>query len=369
MNTELQFTRYLYGKDEVEISLMTNLLNRNEDAIFWAYELFHSGFVKDLITLLWKIYYDFYAIINPAFETYLATKLKDNELIDNKMVYTLIKNFMIRRHNMDVFILRKIVNEFEIDCDTDLIRLLDSKDYLTISSYILENIKEEHVIDVYNKVVSYFSKLGLKIDSKKSISKFEKQTRYVNNRILLLSRIIHYFSVLHKIKMGRNLYIHVEPKECVIYETINSNLIKNEIIPILQPYKILPIARICSIDNLKYLSLFKLKREKTDMTIAYRENWLYHASFSPLWKEKINEYNGKILIDKKTVIFNDDEDEENFREKYDYEPDEQKKDVQYKSIQEIKCERTWSSFYKEHRNETIVEIDEDIIKDIEKLTY
>ena len=50
MNTELQFTRYLYGKDEVEISLMTNLLNRTNDAIFWADELFHSGFVISQVT-------------------------------------------------------------------------------------------------------------------------------------------------------------------------------------------------------------------------------------------------------------------------------------------------------------------------------
>jgi len=362
MNTDLQFTRYLYGKDEVEIAFMTNLLNKKEEAIFWAYELFHSGFIKELTTLLWKIYYDFYAVINPAFETYLVTKLKDINLIDDKLVYTLIKNFMIRRHNIDVFILRNIVNEFDVECDTDLIRLLDSKDYLTISSYILENIKEDQVIETFNKVVLYFSKSGLKIDSKKAKCQFEKQKIYINNRILLLSRVIHYFSILHKIKMGRNLYIHTEPKECVIYETINSNL------TIPQPYKILPLARVCYIDHCNYLSLFKLKRDKTDMTIAYRENWLYHASFSPLWKERINHYNGEILSDK-TVIFNDDEDEEKFREKYDYEPDEQKKDVQDKSIQEIKSERTWISFYKEHRNETIVEIDEDIIKDIEKIIY
>ena len=355
MNTELQFTRYLYGKDEVEISLMTNLLNRTNDAIFWADELFHSGFVKELTILLWKIYYDFYAVINPNFETYLVTKLKNIDLIDDILVYTIIKNFTIRRHNIDVFILRNIVNEFDVECDknTDLICLLDSKDYLTISSFIL-SLEEEQVFEVYNKVVAYFSKLGLKIDSKKAIGQFQKQI--IANRILLLSRVIHYFSVLHKIKMGRNLYIHVEPKECVM--TIHSNLTK--------PYKILSLARICYIDSGNYLSLFNLKRDKTDMTTAYRENWLYHASFSPLWKARIN---GEILIDKKTVIFNDEEDEEKFREKYDYEPDEQKKDVQDKSIQEIKCERTWMSFYKEHRNETIVDIDEDIIKDIDKLTY
>ena len=33
------FTRYLYLKDEVEIALLASLLNKKDDALFWAFEL------------------------------------------------------------------------------------------------------------------------------------------------------------------------------------------------------------------------------------------------------------------------------------------------------------------------------------------
>ena len=69
------FTRYLYEKEEVELALTFALLNKKDDeALFWAYELYYSGFKSDLIQLLWNIYYNFYASMNPAFQIYLIKK-------------------------------------------------------------------------------------------------------------------------------------------------------------------------------------------------------------------------------------------------------------------------------------------------------
>ena len=49
MTNELQFTRYLYEKDEVKVALITSVLNKNcEEAQFWGYELYYSGFKKEL---------------------------------------------------------------------------------------------------------------------------------------------------------------------------------------------------------------------------------------------------------------------------------------------------------------------------------
>ena len=61
IETKFVFTRYLYEKDEVKMALLIAILNKTDDAIFWAYELYYSGFTDELIELLWKIYYDFYA--------------------------------------------------------------------------------------------------------------------------------------------------------------------------------------------------------------------------------------------------------------------------------------------------------------------
>jgi hypothetical protein len=105
----------------------------------------------------------------------------------------------------------------------------------------------------------------------------------------------------------------------------------------------------------------------------YREKWLYYASFSPLWSERIAKHKGVIDKKTKTVIFeeqeNSDDNEQAFYDEFGYEPDEQKIETQNKTIQEIKSERTWVSFYSEHNNNGIIEIDDDILNDIGKVIY
>jgi hypothetical protein len=49
------------------------------------------------------------------------------------------------------------------------------------------------------------------------------------------------------------------------------------------------------------------------------ENWLYYASYTPIWKQRILKYKGFIDHDTKTVTIENEE----FNEIYDYEPDEQ----------------------------------------------
>jgi hypothetical protein len=55
------FTRYLYIKHEVEISLILSVLGKRKDeALFWAYELYYSGFEYDAFELLSILYEDYF---------------------------------------------------------------------------------------------------------------------------------------------------------------------------------------------------------------------------------------------------------------------------------------------------------------------
>jgi len=63
--------------------------------------------------------------------------------------------------------------------------------------------------------------------------------------------------------------------------------------------------------------------DSKELLIKHRDNWLYYASFTPLWEERINRYNGIIDYDKKEVKFEDEDDFENFYELYEYDIDEQ----------------------------------------------
>ena len=71
--------------------------------------------------------------------------------------------------------------------------------------------------------------------------------------------------------------------------------------------------------------------EQQDLYREHVYNWLYYASFSPIWEQRIEEYNGVIDDEKKTVSFSDENMEE-FYELYGYDVDEQLKEVQDKMM-------------------------------------
>ena len=383
MNNEFQFTRYLYEKEEVKLSLILCILNKKEEAVFWAYELYYSGFKSDLINLFWTMYYDFYYTSNPSFEKYLLKKLNTNlnfEANCENGLAMIVNNFMIRPHSMDIFMLKQIVNmcEFETN-DAILEAVLQSEDYMILASLVLSEIKDECLVDTLSQVIHYFTKKGLILDSKKIVAEYKKiikndyHSNNNNKRIILLSRIIHYFTSTKNLKMGKNIYVHIEPEDVIIYENIYADLRRDDLRPILPAYKILPLATIYYIDQYNYLSLFHLKREKNNIITAYRDNWLYYASFSLLWRERIIRHKGIIDEKTQTVTFEEeeksDDNEQAFYNEFGYEPDEQKIETQNKTIQEIKSERTWSSYYSEHKNSGVIELDDDILNDMVKVVY
>ena len=374
MNKEIQFTRYLYEKDEVKLALVLCILNKKEDeAIFWAYELYYSGFQSELVAVFWSLYYDFYYTLNPSFEKYLQTRLKKNLVLDADSVNyisMIVNNFMIRPHSMDIFMLKQIVDICDFDKSDiqdyidspgnnlelmrrEMITALRTKDFMMLASLILIDIKDEHIDTIFEAATEYFvTEMGIK----KKVQDYDKQSS--NKRVLILCRIVHYFTAKSNKKLGKNLYVHIEPEEVVLYETISYGV----------PRKILPLAKIYAIDSYNYLSLFDLKRETQDIKTAYYYDWLYYASYSPLWKSRILKHKGVIDQKNHKVEFDDDDIDE-FYDNYGYEPDEQSKEVENKTIQDIRSERNWLSFYKEHNINGVVEIEDDILSSIDKITY
>jgi hypothetical protein len=376
MNKEIQFTRYLYEKDEVKLALTLSILNKKEEAIFWAYELYYSGFQSELVAVFWSLYYDFYYTLNPSFEKYLQTRLKKNLALDMDSVNyisMIVNNFMIRPHTMDVFMLKQIVDICDFDktdiqdyivssensievMRRELISALRTNDFMMLASLILIDIKDEHIDEAFEVATNYFvTENGFK----KKAHDYDKNA--TNKRVLILCRIVHYFTAVANKKLGKNLYVHVEPEEVVLYETIH---VSEDLVP----RKILPLAKIYSIDTDNYLSLFDLKRETQDIKTAYYYDWLYYASHSPLWRTRILKHNGVIDQKNHKVEF-DDDDIDGFYDDYGYEPDEQTLEVENKTIQDIRKERNWLSFYKEHNINGVVEIEDDILSSIDKITF
>jgi len=377
MNEHFQFTRYMYEKSEVEIALIIAILNKTDDALFWAYELYYSGCITELIELLWKIYYDFYATLNASFEKYLYNKLKSG-IIDAQVICSIINNFMIRPYTIDVFILRQLVKQLdsEVDEHDQINDLLLKEDFISLAYFILNASTTS--VDTITNAIEFFNHAGLSLNSAHEINSYNKITKvipFINPHTVLLSRVMHWFVLFKKLKLGKNLFVHTDPTEIVMYETIltdltpQGNTSKYPLLPILQARNILPQAAIYSIDQYNYLSLFKSKRETNNIVQAYNYNWEYYASFTPLWQRRIKKCNGVIDHNSKSITFEDEDDMEKFYTHYGLDTEEQPTRIQEKSIKPIIKEQTWTGFYNKHKKTGIVDIDTEYLNELECIEY
>jgi hypothetical protein len=388
--SNIVFTRYLYLKDEVKLALLVSLLKKSDDAIFWAYELYYSGFKMELVETIWNIYYKFYATLNPSFEAYLLNKFSKNKQInDDKLVSMIIQDLIIRPFNTDVFFLNTICKLFEVDCNykntnineekktpyimttSDLyeqfVIWIDARDYKSIAQFVLNdkklgiNINAKFTNEyIYGIVIDVFKfTFDLNLTKKRLIKEFQCGDK---TDIVLLAKIMTLFSIKEKLIKGKNFYITINPEDIIQYDTID---VTNDGV---RAYRILQSACICGIDDLKYLILFKLERYKikkrNDLIDIYNNKWLYHASFSPVWFDRIKQHRGYVDYIKQTVEFVDEDQRQEFYSKYGYEPDEQPMNVKEKSIMIIDNLTNWTTFYNTHNQNNLFQLNEDELEEL-----
>jgi len=384
---DLVFTQYLYIKEEVCIALLVSILNKSDDAIFWAYELYYSGFKHEFFNLIWKIYYDFFATLNPAFEVYLLKKHKEwlntngeNSDCRDKLVSSIIQTLLFRPFNTDMFLLRNICEKFDIDISytkeittlddlkDNMLQWVSNTDLRSIAQWILNvNNNKIKLVDIYDICLNIFNNL--------TKSKLMKEFDYalsdlnlnINANIILLSKIITLFSNEAKLKKGKNMYISVDPEDIIQYKSIVGN---NDVVA----YQILKKVCICGIDDFKHLSLFKLTRNKYNLQETYWYHWEYYASFSPIWLKRIKQFGGYRNYSTQELLFVKKPDDillQEFYKLYGLEPDEQKLDIQNKSIQPIEKIYDWKWFNNKYKKNGIFEIYEEELEefDIDGLTY
>ena len=193
----------------------------------------------------------------------------------------------------------------------------------------------------------------------------------------MLAYLLHEYGVKQKKPMGKNIYIHSEPLEFLKFQTLEVDLTpkENKRVPKLPAYQVLPFVTSYSIfkeDNEStFLSLFEIQRErgKKNKREAYLSDWLHYACKSPIWLERIKRYGG-ILQENNKVLFENEDCEEDFYEHYGYEPDEQKKEVQERSIQEILTNKkaSVSTFYHKFSKKSFFEMEEDYLEQM-KIVY
>ena len=236
---EITLTRYLYIKEEVMISLVISILEKNrEEALFWAYELYWSGFQEETFEYLMSFYGEIFESLNPRLKTFLKTQI-DSWKRDQTKHWTL--------------------------------------------GTIVRNLADKS-------------------------RKFQ-----IDNFALKLPPIAD-----SKIKDHR-FYIELEDKDIEQYDTIS---------PVQGELPRFILGKVCHFSTRKEYNLIFGTGHKDvlqkDLMDASTMKWDYYASFSPAWKERIKDHNGRIDDVAKRVIFDDDDDQEEFYDRYGYEPDEQR---------------------------------------------
>jgi hypothetical protein len=336
MSRQVELTNLLYIKDEVVVSLITSLLNKSEKAIYWAYELYYSGLEEELFDILSKVYYYFFYTLNPKFKSFIERKKNEwLETNDIQIINKIISNFLIKPHNLDVFMLIQTAEKTKLpgasseSYESQLGKWIEERKYATVAKYIL------HVSENY-------------------------QTNM--ERIIALAEIIEKLTLA---KPKNNLILKPD-----YYSPLEINL-QLPLYRILETY----CKETTNEDGLH--GAFNLSRNKIsyeDLKKIYRENWLYHACFSPVWLSRVESYGGLVDHSNKRIIFEQDEidcedREEEFYNHFGLEPDEQKREVHEKSIPEIHDVKVEEFYNKFKGNRGIYDVKPKILEKILKLKF
>jgi hypothetical protein len=362
----ISLTRYLYIKDEVKLALLLSILDKKEESIFWAYEIYYSSNKSDEIyDFLWQIYFDFFAIINPSFELYFLTKQnqkeKENKLEDDKLISMIVQDLLIRDFNTDAFLMRlfhkiehpklKIYKQIK-KMKEQLLDWIQLKDYKTIYHFIINSQDhDEFIYELFLDLLSFKNKSIL-------IKQFQKIKRHLNTKIntkintkyILLNKVFVLLEQYNNNK-DRTFYIQVKPEDIVMYKEEYNDV---------KLYKVLKFACIFKINDYKFFPLFALERNELNyeqLKYLYHNDWLFYASNSPIWEGRLEIFNVVKDVTNKKIIFPDeDEEEEEFYEQFNYEPDEQSLELKNKTIPEIikNTDVNWFNFQEVYNKNGII---------------
>jgi hypothetical protein len=155
-------TRYLYNKNDVFIVLFVSLLEKDKErTLFWAFELYHSGFEIEVFEFLFKVYREYYEKYNPKFKRYFLDKYHQwrsvNEymtLIEKERILaSLLLNLLFRSYKENNN--EKLFVFVPIHAHTYFLpKVNDMKPYLTLKNNCLFGINDNNWLNDYHLYIT-----------------------------------------------------------------------------------------------------------------------------------------------------------------------------------------------------------------------
>lgn len=373
INTEsIYLTRYLYFVDEVNIALMNDILQKNSNAFFWAYELVYSGYTTHFFELIWKIYYDFFAVLNPSYEQYLLKKHSDyNKTKDPLIVCAIIQDLLLKPFSTDVFFMHQICVQFDIELEylpdikmnvhDDRIKQykqwIEDEEWYSVCSYTFSIRDTKQLLEIYEDFIDI-----LNIPDKGKLLK--RLNNYNNSRSIthcvVVSKILSLLSLKNGNKEGKKIYMSPDEEDIKQFETLQLN----------NPRKVLCHESVLSINKSNNLfNLFDLVRFKRVTRQMLEDKWLFYASFAPFWIKELQKCKYFVNYVKKEVDFMGDGDV-TFYETFCYDFDELPLETKLKFVPDDRDDSpkdTWTTLYERTESNNFIVLtsfDLDMLKNI-----
>lgn len=318
---DIILTRFLYVKDEVMFSLWKSILLKNiDEALFWGYELYFSGFQEETFVLLIQLFYEFYLPYNIQSEIYLNNIVIEwlNNKKSDHLLGEYIENIVRRNSFVDGFVIKYNIASY----DNETVK----------NHYIFGELEKISSSETEEQFIDWFISLSLLDQEEKN--NLKNNLDYItqilcsllpinseSNNIKILSILKSYaisqlFCIVCKPKLDKRFYMKLSNSDIKEYKNpihINGKsrtIIKNK--HIFRP-----------IIDCKELFIFSRENQSKESHYEVINNWLYYTSKTPIWKKRIVKYNGIIDDSNKKIIFKTDDDSDNFHNFFGYELDEQ----------------------------------------------
>lgn len=326
----MKITRLFYVQDEVYCSFITELLKSEniEEVYFWFSELFYSGFKKKCIAILWDIYNKYYRLKQPEFEYIMQKKIKlYKETKDEVQLFNIVTNMFSFKKSLTIFSFVTIINK----------KAKKHNEHKELNNEIIQEL----INDLSNKdlngkeIIDFCTKYSFYDFCKKTFIKLLESMYNIKFNSSTTSEIVYYLYAL-----SRNII----NEESILKNKKNQNKIiyRKRILP--QHFENIKNIELNkrNINNRLYkvnenIGCFKLNSMyDPSFYVKFFEHWEYYAYKSPIWKSRFKKYNIIVNADEKQIIFKDEDEKEEFYNKYYFDLEDASYENFSKSIFEIK---------------------------------
>lgn len=338
---KIKLTNYLYIYDEVKYSLLVSMIFKDnfDEVLFWLTEIYESGFYEELWQFTYCIYYDFYAIQQPEMINYIR-KLHSKWIKEQSFEYFIkcYKNLYSKNVSSEIFYIRILSNNYsKLDKYERKFKLFIGRKPIICNQFepkyalFIWSLKKKNLDNIayfmneydekvfYELIKKYIIINNINNNSNNNID----NSYYKNKKHIILQQYFKLFNKNSNNLNKKNVYDSISKKELNLYSEYKTCV---------EPaYKTLS-------NKMRYpinyrVSQFKLNRDNIEYNQLKKLFW-YHWQIlcynTPSWKERFEKYNIKLVSksDKVYLQYPNTDVFEEFWEKYDYEFDEQKQEIQ-----------------------------------------